>query len=347
MSGCLRGHSGAVTALKLNDQVKTLASGAEDGSVRVWDLETRKCKHGIKLPGDTTASSLSFSHNGLLHVAAGNHVYGFDMRTLSLVQDESKAVMKLGPLSEEINTICLSEKDEFLGTSDDAGLVHVFDVRSKSVFKRLRPIHSNLCSAAIFRPKRKWELWSGGMDNQIVRWDFSRGTTTGSFKIPQDETPGKVINPPFVLSLSFSFDGNTLFGGFGDGTIGSFNLQSGQRGQPPIELSQRLDAHSWSVSCLEVLKPLPAGLLGTSVSKPLMSGGLDGNVHIWETGAESLPFARVGAIATQRKINAIASNVLDSSLLIYVGGCQKSGSLKGTGDIEMWVVDEEGARLTS
>jgi len=55
----LHGHNGAITALYL-DKVAPLAaaSGAEDGSVRLWDLLTGSCVH--KLAGhDEAVTSLT------------------------------------------------------------------------------------------------------------------------------------------------------------------------------------------------------------------------------------------------------------------------------------------------
>ncbi|KAI8854755.1 WD40-repeat-containing domain protein [Chytridium lagenaria] len=288
-----------------------------------------------------------FTQSGTcLHMASGTNVYGFDLRMLSMVQNESKASFKLGPLPDEINSICVNEKDEFLATSDDTGLVHVFDLRSKSMFKRLRPIHTNLCTAATFRPKRRWELWSGGMDNRIVKWDFSRGTSTGSFQTTQDVSSdsGKIVNPPFVLSLSFSIDGNSLFAGLGDGTIGAFELQNDRS----LEITERVDAHSWSVSALFVMKEaLSEDILGVAVEKPLISAGIDGNLHVWETKREKTHLRRVKTVVTEKKINAIAAVRMSGSLVIYMGGCPKVANSKNAGDIEVLSIGQTSGAASS
>ena len=63
-----------------------------------------------------------------------------------------------------------------LAIADDGGSVHVVDAATHVLQKVLRGAHAgSLCSAVAFRPRRPWELLSGGLDARLARWDFARG----------------------------------------------------------------------------------------------------------------------------------------------------------------------------
>ncbi|KAJ3102510.1 WD repeat-containing protein 53 [Phlyctochytrium planicorne] len=322
----LKGHREAVTALKANADAKVLLSGSEDATARLWDLETKKCRNGIRFTSPISSVGLVES---AVFVASGQKIFAFDSRTLPLMADESSSIYSLGPLPDEINMLSINDQSEFLATADDHGLVHVFDLKGRKMYKKLRPVHENLCTAVTFRPKRRWEVWSGGMDYNVVKWDFSRGSPSDVFKITNDTTSDKVVNPPFVLSLSFSLDGNNLFAGLGDGRIGIFSLQDSRQ---ELSMTTSVEAYSWSVSTLQPTKPLSSSATGP-ISQPLVSGGLDGSLCIWEAAEtkEKGLLERFRTI-TGRKINCVET-IISDKVRIYYGGCERIGNVHGLIDV--------------
>jgi WD40 repeat protein len=77
--------------------------------------------------------------------------------------------------SEEINQVAVNHKGTFLAAADDSGEIKVINLQNHKLFKTLQGVHSNICSSAVFHPRRPWEVVSGGLDSKIVKWDFSRG----------------------------------------------------------------------------------------------------------------------------------------------------------------------------
>jgi len=126
---------------------------------------------------------------------------------------------------EEINQICVHPKSgQYLCAAMDSGAVAILDLQNRRVSKHLRK-HKNICAASIFHPRNPWDLVSGGYDQMLFFWDFSRGRLTSSFDMKNlqitDQQGGvsQVINPPFVHSLAYTSDGRYLAAGLGDGTI--------------------------------------------------------------------------------------------------------------------------------
>jgi hypothetical protein len=51
----------------------------------------------------------------------------------------------------------------------------IMDVRTRKLYKTLKGVHTNICTSVLFQAHRPWELVSGGLDAQMVRWDFGSG----------------------------------------------------------------------------------------------------------------------------------------------------------------------------
>ena len=76
---------------------------------------------------------------------------------------------------DEVNQVAINPKGTLLAAADDAGEIAVIDLAAGTLRRTLRGGHSNICSAAVFRENSPWELLSGGLDAEVVRWDFSGG----------------------------------------------------------------------------------------------------------------------------------------------------------------------------
>lgn len=77
--------------------------------------------------------------------------------------------------SDEINSLALSPNGTYLAAADDSGEIKVINVRTHQLHKTLKGAHTNICAAVAFRPHHPWELLSGGLDAQVVRWNFATG----------------------------------------------------------------------------------------------------------------------------------------------------------------------------
>ncbi|CAH1262059.1 WDR53 [Branchiostoma lanceolatum] len=163
------GHQDSVLCLACSvDGV--LASGGESGELCLWSVEKPGLLHQVSGLQDADVTSVCFSvkQPHVLCAAVGESVHLYDSR------DMAKAVHQFKFNSEEINEVNFDEKENFLAACDDSGEVKIIDFEGRKLFKTLRG-HENICSSAKFCPKKTWGMVSGGLDQNVILWDFSRG----------------------------------------------------------------------------------------------------------------------------------------------------------------------------
>ncbi|KAI8818507.1 WD40-repeat-containing domain protein [Fimicolochytrium jonesii] len=298
----LRGHSAPVLCLAtLPADPTTLASGAEDGTARIWDVARGRCRRGIRVGGageEVNSVCWGLDPNEV-YVAAGAKVHAVDLRSPGVVITASTPV---GPAADDdINQICLHEKGTFLAVADDSGQVRVLDMRTRRPFKRFRRGHDSLAMCVRFQPQTSWTLWSGGMDNTVIAWDYSKGAPVAEFDMASppetstspspsptpEPTAPQTINPPFVQCMDFSPNGNILAAGLGDGALAliepplSTTTAKGKgkaSGAPWMYRSRLEGGHTWSVAAMTFV---PNSHIYNNST--LLTGGIDGVVAIWRS----------------------------------------------------------------
>jgi WD40 repeat protein len=172
---------------------------------------------------------------------------------------------------DEINQIQLDEKESFLAAWDDSGEVKIIGLHDKKVYKTLRLKHTNICSSICFRPRKPWEIVSGGMDSKLLHWDFSRPRCVNILDMHEvcsvsADADAYMINPPFVHHLCASADGQYLACALENGLLGIFDLR-----KKHVHQLFNLHAHLQGAS--------QVAFLNNSV---LVSGGNDSCIVVWD-----------------------------------------------------------------
>ncbi|KAJ3016218.1 hypothetical protein HKX48_004160 [Thoreauomyces humboldtii] len=235
--------------------------------------------------------------------------------------------------SDDINQVAVNARGTFLASADDSGAILVTDLRTGRPFKRLRSNHDNLATSVQFHPTKPWELWSGGMDCSLRRWDFSRGCVVDDFEMGSPETvpAPQTVNPPFVHAVNVVSQ-RAVAAGLGDGSVAVLGLRDGAWG-----VTTRMSGtHTWAVTAL------------ASVGETrLISGGLDGSLVSWDLAQEPAPSTSsnydgdavaslrppLAQIQVGRKINCLAITAFRASsatATVAVGGALGSGYGNGT-----------------
>lgn len=272
-----RGHRDSVNTLLVDDvkHPNILVSGSDDGTSRLWDVRscrTTQCVNVIRAlrlsisdrnvyPEAVGVNSAAFGSNQepfLLHLAVANKILSFDLRNSSLILDSlSKEILQAN--DEEINAIHIhpGRRSSFLAAPDDSGIVKIYDLEQQRVYKTLQYQHTNICTAAVFRPNSPWDLVSGGMDGYLLFWDFCRGRLKHKIDLhagmhqleksevrstaPSDTKSSQTYNPPLVYSIAFTSQGKTFAAGLGDGSIAIIDFNARR-------ILRRLRVHRAAVS---------------------------------------------------------------------------------------------------
>jgi WD40 repeat protein/beta-lactamase regulating signal transducer with metallopeptidase domain len=254
----LEGHErGAVTVVFSQDGT-TLASGSCDGSIRIWDVATRTCRH--ELAGLSGLTELAFSPDGRLLASAGegNIVTVWDVETGS-------EASRLTDLKWPVYSVAFSPDGAYLATGGGApenrpgaeGELKVWDLAKQSVAATLNG-HAGAVLAVAFSPDGQ-ELATGGLDETIRLWDVK--TARGRL------TMGGLSS--CVQALAFSPDGLMLaWSGRTDGLV---SLRSATTGAEVV----RFVGHSAIVR----------GLAFAPDGARLATGGDDRTIKLWDVPA--------------------------------------------------------------
>ncbi len=285
----LSGHTDRITSMAFSPDGTTLASGSEDHTVKLWDVETRK--QIATLSGHTNrVASVAFSSNGrTLASGASDGIKLWDLATR-----ESMAALGYGATS-----VSFSPDGATLASGSWDGTVRLWDVARREQIATLEGHMGSIYSVS-FSPDGA-TLASGSWDGTVRLWDVARREQTA------------ILSEHKASSLAFSPDWSTLAGPWGN-TVTLWDLATGakianlerQRGGV-TSVSFSPDGTTlasgtgygavslWDVVTLESVGTLSghrSGVASVSFSPDgatLASGSEDGTVKLWETSEWTRP----------------------------------------------------------
>ncbi|MEA5571307.1 serine/threonine-protein kinase [Calothrix sp. UHCC 0171] len=285
----LKGHSGGVFSVAISPDGKTLASGSNDGTIKLWNIKTgeqiRSLRDhfgvvwsvAISQDGKTLASGSNDGTIKLWNIETGEQTRIFTghskavfsvvispgTKFLSLFSGSADNTIKEWVLAtgEQIDTLTGHSKAVFsvainrfattLASGSNDNTIKLWNRGGKEI--RTLTGHSDWLISVAFSPDGE-TLVSGSRDHTIKLWNIATGkeirTLTG--------------HSNYVNSVAISPDGNILASGSFDKTIKLWNLATG-------ELIRTLTGHSASVRSVAFS---PDG-------KTLVSSGFDKTIKIW------------------------------------------------------------------
>jgi WD40 repeat protein/energy-coupling factor transporter ATP-binding protein EcfA2 len=249
----LKGHDGSVYSVSFSSDGKTLATGSEDKTIKLWNVETGQEIRTLTGHNDHV-SSVSFSPDGKT-LATGS----WD-KTIKLWNVETgQEICTLSGHNYSVSSVSFSPDGKTLATGGWDKTIKLWNVETGQEIRTLSG-HNYSVNSVSFSNDGK-TLATGSSDNTIKLWDVETGqeirTLTG-----HNES---------VYSVSFSSDGKTLATGSSDNTIKLWDVETGQE-------IRTLSGHNEGVNSVSF----------SSDGKTLATGSYDRTIKLWdvETGQE-------------------------------------------------------------
>jgi sugar lactone lactonase YvrE len=198
--GALAGHGDTVLAVAFSPDGRTLASGASDRTVRIWDTATGRSISTSKEHRGKVLD-LVFSPDGNLLASAAD-----DASVLLWQAGTWKRVAKLNLEIESVQAVAFSPDGATIAAGGLDGPVVLWDARTLTERARLSGHRDDTYDLA-FSPDGK-TLVSGGSDGTVRVWDTDDGRLVKAL-------PG----PSSAMGVAFSPDGALLAAGGTDGEV--------------------------------------------------------------------------------------------------------------------------------
>lgn len=202
----LHGHCGPVYSTAFSQDRNHLISGSEDGTVRLWSLQT--WTNTVAYKGHLfPVWDVSFCAHGRYFASASND------RTARLWATDHIQPLRIfsGHLAD-VDSVCFHPNSNYVVTGSTDRTVRLWDIHNGSCV-RIMTGHKGSVHSLTFSPDGKY-LASAGSDKEIILWDISNGEMIANLKGHRDT----------VYSLAFSREGSILASGGRDNCVKLWNV---------------------------------------------------------------------------------------------------------------------------
>ena len=156
----LKGHTDTINALTFTPNGKMLASGSDDGTIRLWDSSTGT--QLLSLSSEKT-NSLAFSMDGktLASISNFSQIQLWNIST-------GKQLTSLKEQNDSVTVLAFSTDSNILASGSRDGVIQLWDISTGNKLTDLKG-HVDWVSALLFSPDGK-ALVSGSSEGAIFLW---------------------------------------------------------------------------------------------------------------------------------------------------------------------------------
>jgi WD40 repeat protein len=314
------GHSGIIRSVTWSPNGRCVATGSDDGMVKVWDAESGRALNSLEGHGDAV-NSVAWSPDGWRLAS------GADDSTVRVWDAENgRALSSLDGHGHSVTFVAWSPDGRRLASGSSDRTVMVWDAESGRALNSFEG-HSSLVLTVAWSPDGR-RLASGSYDRTVKVWDAESGRALNSL----EEHGNK------VSSATWSPDGRRLASGAYDRTVKVWDAESGRTLNSLEGHSHLVLAVAWS----------PDGRL-------LASGSSDSTVKVWDAESGRTLNSLEGhgnvvySVAWSPDGRRLASGSSDSTVKVWDAESGRTlNSLKGHGHVVTSVAwSPDGRRLAS
>lgn len=298
------GPRGALTAAVLSRDGKTLAAGGGTRLIHLWDAQSGKELRQLPAEhhGDLT---LALAPDGKTLAVAG----GPAAITFWNLADGAKGPAIDNPAKDPILCVRYSPDGKQLAAGHRTGMVRVWNLADSKIVQELK--YPGAAFTLAFSPDGKNLAVSG--NSKVLIWEIASAREIRQF-LSKDGPPA---TQPYVASLAYSADGNTLALGCYDAVARLVDVNSGKE-----------------VRACEGHRSAILGVAFSTDGRTLASASFDQTVRIWESfsGQQIASYSGhrgpVHAVSFSPNDRTLYSASADTSILAWeVTGLGKDGNL--------------------
>ena len=284
----LRGHTGVIWSVAITPDDKTVISGSEDKTVKVWDLATGKCRATFE--GHTNAVlGIAVTPDGKTVISGSEDktVKVWDLAT-------GKCHATFEGHTDQVFCVAVTPDGKKVVSGSHDKTVKVWDLATGKCHATFEG-HINLVLGVTVTPDGRTVI-SGSDDKTVKVWDLETGKCRATFEGHTDSIYRVAVTP----------DGKTVISGSGDKTVKVWDLQTGK-------CRATFEGHTDSAW----------GVAVTPDGKTVISGSDDKTVKVWDlaTGKCRATFKghteRVREVVVKADGKTVISGSVDKTLLVW------------------------------
>ena len=313
LKATLEGHTDLVWSVAFSPNGQTLASGSQDRTIRLWNLNNGNLKRTLTGHRDAV-NSIAFSPDGRT-LASGS----WDGTIRLWNPNNGNLKRTLTGHTDGISSVAFSPDGQTLASASGDRTIRLWNPNNGNL-KRTLTGHTDGISSVAFSPDGQ-ALASGSPDQTIRLWNPNNGKHIKTLTGHTGDIPRMMFSP----------DGRTLASGSRDQMVRLWNPNTGQHkrtlanqtgGANPVAFSPDgatlliggRGISIWDTQTAQYKKPLTGDIgdvlsvVFSSDGQMVASGSVDSKVRLWEYNASDYEFPTITRNPMVRLINLIPND---------------------------------------